>query len=160
MRRFAVLCASAILMLSVSACGDDDSNDEGKAGDPASPTSSESVETPTDPTTSESPTDPMTSESPTDDTTDPTTSDFCTAATAEGFDSGGFTEIKGWAEGMKGVTPPDDMSDDEKEGMDLLVSMVDDANSEKELNAAGEKVSKDDQAKLTAFITYVTTNCK
>ncbi|KRF12432.1 hypothetical protein ASG90_15820 [Nocardioides sp. Soil797] len=164
MRRFGVLFASAILMLSVSACGDDDSKDDSKAGDPASPTSSETVETPTEsPTEVETPTDtPTDVETSTDPSTssgDPTKDAFCARATSEGFTTGGFKEIKGWAKQMKGITTPDDMSADEKEGMEILIKTINGATSEAELNKAGNSVSKADQAKLSAFIAYVSTDC-
>lgn len=156
MRRFGVLCASAILILSVSACGDDDSSGESKAGDPATPTSSATAETPSEsPTEIETPTE---TDPPTD--SDPVKAAFCTAATGEGFSSGGYTEIKGWADTMEGVTVPDDMDEDAQAGMTVLLEMIDDAKSEKDLDAAGDELSPGDQQKVSAFLSYVGTNCE
>ncbi|KQZ76119.1 MULTISPECIES: hypothetical protein [unclassified Nocardioides] len=158
MRRIAFLCASAILLAgTTAACGDDDSSGDTRAGDPASPgeSTSETTETPTD-DVSETPTETESTET---ESTDPNTSEFCTAATAEGFDEGGFTEIKSWGAGLAEATPPSELSSDEAAGLQILIKMVNGAKTEAELTKAGNSFTPDEKAQVDAFLAYVNREC-
>lgn len=163
MRRIATILASSLLLVgTTTACGDD-TKDDARAGDPASP--SQSTSESSDPSVSPSPSDsttPSDDVTPTDPTTsaNPNASEFCTAATAEGFDTGGFDEIKSWADGLRQVTPPDDLTSEQRQGLELLVGMVEKSKTEAELSANGDAFTPKQQAKVQAFVTYVGTECR
>lgn len=170
MRRIAIIFASALLLAGTTAACGDDSDDKSRAGDPASASESTTPSESTSPSESTTPSvPPSESATPSDSTTPsdpssgsatPSNTEFCTAATAEGYDTGGFKEIKGWAAGLNKVTPPSDMTDDQRTGLKLLLGMVKKAKTEDELNAAGEKFTPKQQEQVKAFLTYVGTACE
>lgn len=85
--------------------------------------------------------------------------DFCDTflASSEVTDGAG---IKDFADALAEVGTPDDMSDEEREGFEVFVAVAQDVDEGATLEDLDDPdVSADEEAAVTAFIGYATTNC-
>lgn len=76
--------------------------------------------------------------------------------------SGAIKGVKEWVSEMEDYGTPSELSDEEREGFEILVATfkdVDDDASLEELQKLGTDISKADTEKVTAFSTWTTENC-
>lgn len=138
-RRAAVATGTAALLaLTLSGCGDDDSKDDDKKSSDAPAAASEE--------------------------------DFCEAFNAVFGDLAAiqtqptedqWTELQAKVETLDEVGPPEDISDDNREGFDVLVRAVTETEYDESLDFTGEipGATADEQAKATGFVQYAATLC-
>lgn len=97
--------------------------------------------------------------------------EFCTAYNtlydnlgdiASGDDEAAIEGMKEWGEKMSEVGTPDDISDEEREGFELLLTALEDVDpdaSAEELKQIGEDFSSDDENAIEAFTAYAVKTC-
>ncbi len=85
--------------------------------------------------------------------------DFCATflTSSEVSDGAG---IKDFADALAEVGTPDDMSEEEREGFEVFVAVAQEVDESATLDDLEDPdVSDDEEAAVTAFIGYATTNC-
>ena len=85
--------------------------------------------------------------------------DFCDAFEAVGKAGDDFDQGKEKLQDLKDTGTPEDIPDDAKEGFDILMDVVDDADSSDDAGKALEGLSSGDQKKVEAFTTYTIKKC-
>lgn len=96
--------------------------------------------------------------------TDASVEDFCGAYVSL-FTEGDVEAIKGeditsWGEELEQVGTPEELSEDERAGFEILVSFAGDVDADADLaDIEDPDVSDDEQEQLDAFISYTATAC-
>lgn len=138
-RRAAVATGTAALVLSLSACGDDDKGDDkGEAGSDAPVGASQE--------------------------------EFCDAFNAVLGDMAAietqpteaqWSELQDKVETLADVGTPEDISDDNRDGYEVLVKAVTETDYDDSLDFSGRipGASESEQAKATSFVQYAATLC-
>ena len=85
--------------------------------------------------------------------------DFCDAFEAVGNAGDDFDKGKERLQDLKDTGTPEDIPDDAREGFDILLDVVDDADTTDDLDKAAGDLSKDDTKKVEAFTTYTIKKC-
>ncbi|RYP88714.1 hypothetical protein EKO23_02195 [Nocardioides guangzhouensis] len=85
--------------------------------------------------------------------------DFCDAFEAVGSAGDDFDKGKERLQDLKDTGTPEDIPDDAREGFDILLGVVEDADSADEVDKAAEDLSKEDTKKVEAFTTYTIKKC-
>jgi hypothetical protein len=85
--------------------------------------------------------------------------DFCDAFEKVGNAGDDFGKGKDAISELEDTGTPDDISDDAREGFEILLDVVDGADSSKEAEEAADDLSKDDAEKVEAFTTYTIKKC-
>ena len=90
---------------------------------------------------------------------DASKNDFCDAI--EGLNKAGddFDKNKDAFEELGDTGTPDSISDDGREGFEILVDLADEADSTKDAKKAADDLSSDDEKKVEAFGKYVGETC-
>ena len=91
---------------------------------------------------------------------DAKTSEFCTVY--GDIVKSGASDLKAAQSAVKKLTDvgtPDDMDADARAGYEVMIDTIEGAKSDDELTTLGQKLSKDQTAKLVAFSQYVSTTC-
>jgi len=85
--------------------------------------------------------------------------DFCDAI--HGLDKAGddFDENKDAFEELASTGTPEGISDDGREGFEILVDLADEAESTKDAKKAADDLSSDEEKKVEAFGKYVGETC-
>jgi hypothetical protein len=85
--------------------------------------------------------------------------DFCDAV--KGISNAGddFDKNKDAFQELADTGTPEGISDDGREGFEILTDLADEADSNKDAEKAAEDLSKDDEKKVEAFGSYVEKNC-
>jgi len=89
---------------------------------------------------------------------DASTKDFC-GSFAKVSQSRDFDKTKDAFQDLKDTGTPDNMSDDAREGFEILTDIATDADSEKDATKKAEDLSADDEKKVTKFIAYTAKEC-
>jgi hypothetical protein len=95
---------------------------------------------------------------------DASSEDFCEAmeSAPDGEGTPSEDDIQEWADELADTGTPDDIDDDQREGFEILVETLDDADPDDYADDAGlEDVieDSDDREKVTAFFTYYGETC-
>ncbi|GAA5140744.1 hypothetical protein GCM10023340_01370 [Nocardioides marinquilinus] len=90
---------------------------------------------------------------------DASVEEFCTAY-AKSVNLANGEDIKNWAEDMADVGTPEDLSDEQRKGFEVLVDTAADVDEDADLSdLEDEEVSGDDKDAVESLTTYVTGNC-
>jgi hypothetical protein len=90
---------------------------------------------------------------------DASKNDFCDAI--EGLNKAGddFDKNKDAFEELGDTGTPDGISDDGREGFEILIDLADEADTNKDAEKAADDLSSDDEKKVEAFGKYVGETC-
>ncbi|MFS3130087.1 hypothetical protein ACLM5J_16925 [Nocardioides sp. Bht2] len=89
------------------------------------------------------------------------TEEFCKVyKKAEEFgDDTDIDTARGWANDMQETGVPEDISDDARDGLELMIRTFKNASSAEELDDADEKFSEDEKKSFEAFVTWAVKAC-
>ncbi|MET1060976.1 MAG: hypothetical protein ABWX84_15345 [Nocardioides sp.] len=91
---------------------------------------------------------------------DASTKDFCDAIAGLGEAGDDFDKNKDAFKELGDTGTPEGISDDGREGFEILVDLADEAKSSKDAEKSGDDLSSDDEKKVEAFGKYVGETCK